>query len=224
VIDRRSSAHSASRTAAILLITLLWLPGQGQAVAADTYMEGIQYREITPPQGTPSGTGVEVIEMFWYGCRTCYSLQPFFQQWKKNRPASVQYTYMPAANFDNMRFLAQAFYTAQSLQIEEKVHIPLFTAIHGQRRDLGNKEALAKFFAEYGVSRDRFEGHFNSPSVAQAVEAAVRYSKLYGIAGAPTIVINGRYRVDPSMIRSTDELLGVISFLVNKELARIDAP
>jgi thiol:disulfide interchange protein DsbA len=85
---------------------------------------------------------------------------------------------------------------------------------------LNNQDKLASFFAEHGVSEKEFRQTFSSSYVAGKVNKARTLGNRYGIAGAPTIVINGKYRVDSSMVVNAQELIAVIDFLVNKEISK----
>jgi len=37
------------------------------------------------------------------------------------------------------------------------------------------------------------------------------------VPGTPCIVVNGKYRIEMSSLRSSDELIDVVKYLVNKE-------
>jgi thiol:disulfide interchange protein DsbA len=177
----------------------------------------VHYQLVTPPSSrTPTGK-VEVIEFLWYGCETCYVIQPHLQRWADRRRDSIDYRRIPAVTNNDMILLARAFYTAEALGISDKVHHALFDAIHKHGRTLKSEQDLAEFFEEQGVERDDFRQAFRSNYVAGMVRKARTLGSRYGIAGAPTIVIDGKYRVDTSMVVSPQELIAVIDYLVNKE-------
>lgn len=56
------------RLAAFLLASFLLAFASATAIAQP--VAGRDYRPINPPQPTESGKKVEVLEFFWYGCRT----------------------------------------------------------------------------------------------------------------------------------------------------------
>ena len=41
-----------------------------QACAADGFQEGVHYQTLSKPVVTSDSSKVEVLELFWYGCRT----------------------------------------------------------------------------------------------------------------------------------------------------------
>ena len=72
-------------------------PVQAQAPAMD-FREGVHYTTIVPaiPTQVPQGK-VEVVEMFWYGCPHCYSLEPTIQRYLQTKPENVVFQQVPAS-------------------------------------------------------------------------------------------------------------------------------
>ena len=204
----------------IYLLVLLTFAISDHAVAApQQFREGEHYQFITPAQTRTPGAKIEVIEFLWYGCQTCFVIQPNLERWASDRKDAIEYQRIPAVTNEGMMILARAFYTAEVLDIIAKIHQPLFEAIHKHRRKLDTEQALAGFFEEQGVSAKVFLQAFRGSDVAGKIRKARTLGSRYGIAGTPTITVNGRYRVDSSMVTSPEELIAVIDFLVNKEAA-----
>ena len=44
----------------------------------------------------------------------------------------------------------------------------------------------------------------------------------YGIHGVPAIVVDGRFYTDPTRVKSPEELVMVVNFLVKQELQRLN--
>ena len=61
--------------------SLLCLPAWG----SDSVDEGIDFEVLAAPQATRSGTRVEVIEFFRYGCPFCDRLEPVLKRWAQER-------------------------------------------------------------------------------------------------------------------------------------------
>lgn len=200
-----------------LLLLLAAVPLQAAPPAA--FQAGVHYQLLDPPQPVQEGGGVEVLELLWYGCRTCFILQPELERWRAAHRQEIHYRRMPAITNEHMILLARAFYAAQALGMQDRIHDALFTAIHRHRRRLDSEAALAEFFAEHGVERSAFLNAFRSNFTARKVRQARIMSKRYGIQGAPSLIIAGRYRVDPSMVHSVDEMMAVLDFLLDKVLS-----
>ncbi|GAB4350911.1 MAG: thiol:disulfide interchange protein DsbA/DsbL [Gammaproteobacteria bacterium] len=173
-----------------------------------------EYEEIIPPQSTSDPEKIEVVELFWYRCPHCYRLLPFMERWEKSKPDNVNYVRVPAILRGDWALHARAYYVAETLGIVEKIHRPLFDAIHAERRNLNSEKALEAFFVEQGVSAEEFRKAWRSFAVETKVRKARVMTQRYGISGTPAVVINGKYRTDgvmtgnfPNMIRVIDELI-----------------
>jgi thiol:disulfide interchange protein DsbA len=200
------------------LLLLLLLPLFAQA---DTYEEGTNYQRIIPAQPTEAPKGkIEVVELFWYGCPHCYRFQPYMERWLKQKPADVVYRRMPAILGDHWALLAKAFYTAEALGIADRIHRPLFDAIHAQKRRMDSEDDIMKFFAEQGVSNDDFRKTFNSFWVDAKVRAAREMSRRYQAQATPSVVINGKYILNPDNSDGNfNTMIKIMDYLIDKERA-----
>jgi thiol:disulfide interchange protein DsbA len=116
--------------------------------------------------------------------------------------------------------MAQAYYTAETLGVGDQMHEPLFEAIHIDRLDIRDERLLAELFAEHAnVSALDFSKAYSAFSVKSRVQQARAKGSAYGITGVPTMVVNGKYRVDGRMAGSNEDMLKVVDFLVAKEKA-----
>ncbi len=176
-----------------------------------------QYESIKPPQPTNTPGKVEVVEMFWYGCPHCFYLEPTMDRWLKDKPDYVSFRRMPAVFRPSWVPHAKAFFAARALGVKDKVHAPLFEAIHVQKRPLDTRAQLAAFFAEQGVNKEDFVQAYDSFAVASQVRRASRMTGLYGINGVPAIIIDGKYRTSGSLAGSQENMIKVINTLVAEE-------
>ncbi|MBD3609616.1 MAG: thiol:disulfide interchange protein DsbA/DsbL [Gammaproteobacteria bacterium] len=192
--------------AAILGIT------SGQAVA-----EAFGYFDIKPAQPTSSGNKIEVVEMFWYGCPHCNQFEPFINSWKKRQQADVAFKRIPAIFNARWELHARAYFTAEVLGVLDKVHTPMFDAIHKQKKTLATQAALAELFARHGVDKSQFNRSFRSFAVNSKVNWAKKLTKSYQIDGVPTMVVAGKYRTSASLAGGHQQVLNVVDDLVKQE-------
>jgi len=184
--------------------------------------EGIEYQLVTPPVRTTSANKIEVVELFWYGCPHCHSFEPKFNAWKKKQADNVEVIRIPAIfpNRPVWELHARAFYTAELLGILDKIHEPLFNAIHQDRKKYGkvlfDKNSLAEFFEKYGVDKTTFNDTMYSFGVQMKVNRAKDLTHRYRIDGVPTLIIDGRYRTHASLTNGQDGMLKVTDFLIKK--------
>lgn len=194
------------------------------AIAAEAFVEGVHYSQIEVPVKTgleaEQPPQVEVLEVFSYMCVHCYSFDPLLSRWEKEKSDGAVFARLPAVFSDDWALLAQAFYTAEILGVAEQMHGPLFEAIHAQPKNLRNEAVMASLFEDAaGVSEEDFRKSFSSFFVRSRVNQARAKSQAYGITGVPTMIVNGKYRVDGRMAGSNQGILDVVNFLVEKELA-----
>lgn len=207
-----------------LIAVALMLGALPAAQAESFYLEGAQYEAIVPPAPADAPAGkVEVVEMFWYGCPHCYRFEPYLSRWLENKPENVSFKRVPAVLNPNWVVHARAYYAAQMLGVEEKIHADMFRAIHEQGRRLDTEEALAAFFAAHGVPEDKFREAFNSFEVHMKLREAARLGRAYQLGGVPAMVVNGKYRVTGSLAGSYPEMLNVVQHLVQQEAGLAEA-
>jgi protein dithiol oxidoreductase (disulfide-forming) len=205
----------------VLAGLLLTVP---HASAAETGFdpEG-KYQLIEPAQPTGSKTKVEVVELFWYACPHCFDFLPHMTKWEATKPDYVEFKRMPAVFRKSWEPHARAYYTAEVLGIVDKIHEPLFRAIHEGKRPIHNKQALSDFFAQYGVDKDVFNKTWNSFAVESMIRRSMVMQQRYGVTGTPTVVINGKYRTSASLAGSHETVIQVINALAAREMEHMSA-
>lgn len=205
------------RFANIFSVLLLGLAVAVAPVMAEDFKEGVNYELVTPPQPTTTGDKVEVLELFWYGCPHCFRFEPFVERWLEKKPANAEFVRLPAIFRAEWEPHARAFYTAQIMGVTEKVHRPLFNAIHQEKRTVDNEEKLRDFYGEQGVNKEEFTKTYNSFAVETRVGRAKMMVGRYGVDGVPSVIVNGKYRVSARTAGGNAEMLKVIDYLVAKE-------
>ncbi len=198
-----------------MLSTLLASTGALQARSID---EGIEYKIVSPVVPTDTGDKIEVVELFWYMCPHCYHAEPEIIAWKKTLPKNVVFKRVPAVFNQDWIFHARVFYTAEALGVLEKIHSPLFNAIHKHNKKINSIAAMAQFFKQVaGTDPVQFDETFNSFGVDALVRRAIDLSKRYQADGVPTFIVNGKYRTDGPMGGGHKGMMEVVQFLVDKE-------
>jgi len=185
----------------------------------EKFTAGEHYIVLERPVPTRDSNKIEVVEMFSYGCPHCYEFDAPVKEWSKQQSGDVDFWVFPAAWNKPMGLYAQAFYTAEELNVAEKIHQPLFATIVIQQKSIRNESDLADFFAQHGVDKKTFTEVFNSTAVKTRTRHAEERVRLYKPVGVPEIIVNGKYRVDRMRAGGLTEMLAVADFLVNKERA-----
>lgn len=203
---------------AVLLLSLpLWACAE-EASSPAAYVEGTHYAVVLPPLAGAAEGKVKVVELFWYGCPHCFQFDPTLDAWLKSKPANVEFERIPAIfNNPSWELHARAYYTADVMGVLEKIHQPLFDAMHVKKQRLNTREALRDFFVAQGVEGGQFDATFDSFAVSGLVRQAAVLTKQYGIDGVPAMAVQGKYRVGGQMAGSYENMMRIVDFLVARE-------
>lgn len=183
---------------------------------AANWEQGVHYQELSEPQPVQTDDGIEVRELFWYGCPHCYSLEPFLENWLKNKPDNAAFVLMPGIFHKQSEFHARAYYTFEALGITDSVHRDFYDEIHQRGNRIYSVDGLATFAGKHGVEAQALRDAFNSFAVDANVRNAKQMFRNYGATGVPTVIVDGRYRVTVSSAGGHEQLLDLINFLVDK--------
>ena len=180
---------------------------------------GSGYTVLPTPQPTGK-SGVEVREFFSYACPHCATFYPRMHDWlQKSAPAEVDMVRTAVVFRDDWAPLAQAYYAAEALGAVDKIHGPLFQAIHVKNQRFSGKEDLIDFFVAQGIDREKAKAAFDSFAVDMKLRQGAQQLRSYRIESTPTVVVAGKYVVSPRSAGSHDQMIQVIDGLVKKELA-----
>ena len=187
------------------------------APPATEWKEGQHYIVLAKP--TPPAAGkVEVTEVFSYACPHCAHFQPYADQLKSRLPAGVTFGYMPVVFNPSWEPLARAYYTAQALGVLDKTHQALFDALHRDHKPLRTIEDLGGFYAGYGIDPKNFVSTAQSFVVEGNLTQGRERAMAYQIESTPTLVINGKYRLDAASAGGQAQAVELALWLVDKEL------
>jgi len=175
-----------------------------------------QYGEINPPQPVETKGKIEVIEFFWYGCPHCYTLEPHIEAWVKTLPPDVEFRRVPAVFSQRWGHDAAIYYTLEALGLVEKLHRPLFDAIHKSNLRTDSEPALSEWLQKQGVDPKKFMDTLKSFGVQSKTRRAVQQTIAYKIDGTPAMAVAGRYTVSAEQGRTQQGMLKAVDTLVAK--------
>lgn len=184
---------------------------------AEEYVQGRHYQILDNPTVTRNPSKIEVVEVFWFGCNHCYTLESYIQPWKKDLPNDVDFWKSHITWNAQAETHARLFYSAKALGIEEKAIPAAFTAIWRERRNLLGNSEVEYFFKGFGIEKERYLSVSNSFGVNNAVKQASNRMRQWAVTGVPTIIVNGKYKVSGTREIGTSKLLEVVDFLIEKE-------
>jgi thiol:disulfide interchange protein DsbA len=218
-----------------LLISAWLVQGPGaSAQAADNWQQGINYFLIEPPQPTAVAPGkVEVTEIFSYACPACAHFYPVVDQLRGSLPPNAELDFVPAGfrPDEDWPMFQRAYYAAQVLGVDKRTHDAMFDAVwktgelaiadprtNRLKVPAPNLQDAAAFYARVaGIKPEAFVSAASSFGVDTKVRQADQIIKSYRVESTPTIVVNGKYRLDVQSAGGTEQLIELVKWLVAKE-------
>ena len=179
---------------------------------------GTDYVEIPGGQPfAPLDGKVEVVEVFAYSCGHCAAFDPLVTAWKRRLPADVRFTMLPAVFYEQDNF-PKAFFAAESVGVIDRVHTPLFNAMHIERslRPNASADDIIAFMGKQGVDAGQLRGTIDSFAVNAKIARTKQFIVRSGIDATPTVVVNGKYKVRG---RSLEDILRITDQLIARERA-----
>jgi protein dithiol oxidoreductase (disulfide-forming) len=218
----------------LLLTAFTFLAVAACAQGATNWTEGKHYFLIRPAQPTSTPGKIEVVEVFSYGCPACNRFTPTADRLKASLPANAEMVLVPASFIpsEDWPMFQRAYYAARELGVADKAHNAMYDAVwksgelavvDPRTQKLKNPapsiEDAAKFYARVaGIKAADFVATANNSfSVDKNMRQADVRIKALGVDSTPTIVVNGKYRLDVSSAGGYDQLIELVQWLVAKE-------
>jgi thiol:disulfide interchange protein DsbA len=160
----------------------------------------------------------EVLEFFSFYCPHCFKFEPLMDILKNDLPASVSIK-KNHVNFLGQSMgpkLTQAYAAAEILKVENQVANIIFNQIHVQGKSIFSEKDIIAIFEQAGVPEKKAQDALESFPANGLASQMRRNTEKYKITGVPTLIVNGKYKVNTGSVRSTDELIDLVLFLSKK--------
>lgn len=159
-----------------------------------------------------------MIEAFWYGCPTCFALEPFLERWIPQLPDDVAFVHVHASGSQNWRGAARAYYVAEYLGVVDRLHRPLYDAVHVDRASLTDIGVLAALFERHaGTSRGAFQDAYTAFAVDRRLRAGDARLRKFMVRGVPTLIVAGKYRTTPRLAGGYPQTIELLEHLIELE-------
>jgi thiol:disulfide interchange protein DsbA len=204
------------------------------AQGATNWQQGVNYFLIDPPQPTSLPPGkVEVTEVFSYACPACFHFYPVVDRLKASLPANAELDFLPAGfrPDEDWPVFQRAYYAALILGLDKRTHDAVFDAVW-KTGEIGIEDPrtsrlkvpppsiqdLAAFYARTtGVKAETFVATANSFGVDTRMRQADQLIRDYRVEGTPTVIVNGKYRLDVQSAGGPDQVIELVKWLVARE-------
>ncbi len=222
------------KAAKAILLSVLAMAPTLALPAAPTWTEGVNYFLVQPPRppALPHGQ-VEVTEVFSYGCPACNAFIPTMHKLQKSLPPNAVLNYLPAAfnPGEDWPMLQLAYFTAQVLGVADRTHDAMYDAVWGTGElaimDASNRslkahlptiEDAARFYNRHaGVPIEKFLSTAKSFAVDMKVRNAENLIVAYKVDSTPTLIVNGKYRLQVQSAGGPEQVIELVNWLVAKE-------
>jgi len=217
-----------------LALSLLLAAAAPLASAQNTWTEGHDYFQIVPALHTSAPPGkVVVTEVFSYGCPHCSEFRPVIKQLKAELPPNAVFEMIPASfnPSEDWPMLQRAYVTAEALGVAEKANDGIFDAVwksgelavvDPQTNRIKSpaptiQDAARVYHKLTGVPVDKFLAVSQSFAVEVKMKADDAFVLHGQVDSTPTIVVNGKYRLNTTSAGGANQVLQLVKYLVQKE-------
>ena len=218
----------------MMTIVLALLAAAPRADADSRWTAGVHYFLINPvqPTGLPAGK-IEVTEVFSYACPGCNRFYPVADQLQSSLPPNAIMDYLPASfrPDEDWPMFQRAYLAARELGIDQRTHHAMFDAVwktgelavfdqatQRVKRPAPTIADAAAFYAKAaGVKAEAFLATAGSFAVDVKVRQADELIRSYGVSETPSIIVNGKYRLNPVSAGGYDETIELVKWLVQQE-------
>jgi protein dithiol oxidoreductase (disulfide-forming) len=194
----------------------------------------VNYFVINPAQPTGLAAGkIEVTEIFSYACPGCNRFNPVVERLQASLPANVVMDYLPASfrPDEDWPVFQRAYFAAKEMGIDKRTHEAMFDAVwksgelavfdpatQRAKRPAPTIADAARFYAQAaGVKSETFIATAMSFAVDVKISQADELIKNYGVSETPSIVVNGKYRLNPVSAGGYDQTIELVKWLVAQE-------
>ena len=216
-----------------LLAVLVYGSALPAGAAPEPWVEGTHYVVLDQAQPSTAPAGkVEVMEVFSYACPFCNKFQPVIHQLERSLPRNAEMAYLPASfnTSEDWPMFQRAFFAAQSLGIAKRTHQAIYDAVwktgelaivdqatNRLKRPLPSLEDAARCYSRLtGVSQQTFLATARSFGVETKMREADAQAMAMQIPGTPCIIVDGKYRIVMESLKSNDDVIRLVDFLVAK--------
>lgn len=202
----------------IFLATLFLITGSIPTAAAERFIEGTHYEIIDAPKSKQP----EVVEYFSFYCTACFRFEAIAADLKSAFPNSFRKSHTsglsPKGNMGAK--MTQAYALALLSEKSDAFNRVVFNTNFVVRKQIDSVAKLTSALEEAGLSSTEINNGFNSFSVQAKARQMEKEALDRDVRGTPTLIINGKYKIDINGFRNSNnlsnDLIAAINMLLKK--------
>ncbi|WP_068544477.1 thiol:disulfide interchange protein DsbA/DsbL [Thalassotalea crassostreae] len=168
----------------------------------------------------------EVREYFSFYCPACLAYEPVMHKIEASLPNGTPFVknhvdFMRAASPEVQFGLTKTIVAAEEFPQKDLIIAAIFNAIQKERKPLATLPELVELVAKTGADAAKFEKLMNSFGVnskaKQMKKSQDLMTKKRVLTGVPTIIVNGKYRVNAKELSRADivnDYVNIVNYLL----------
>lgn len=178
---------------ALKWLALGFMAASFSASAQQQLTEGKQFLRLKNAQAVESGSKIEVLEFFSYGCIHCYHFEEFIGPWSKKVPADVSFKRIPVAFQPAWVNLGKIMYTLEAMGRDD-LTIKVFKSIHDANVRLHEEKVFFEWAASNGLDLAKVKEMWGSFAVNSKMNRAKTLAQNYQVDSTPMVFVDGKFR------------------------------
>lgn len=205
---------------------------------AANFVEGTHYTQVSDkaPSSEPKLT-----EFYSFYCHNCFNMETnYLPDIKANLNKQISFDskhvdFMNSAiGTEVMRSLA----VIQNVENKEAITHAMFTAIQGEaganshdhsapghqhEPQINSRDDIKKVFAQFGIDAAKYDELADSKDTDEKLALWRAQQEQFRVESVPTFIVNDKYAVNLSNIKTLDELIGLVNYLAIEKDAKAPA-
>lgn len=186
-------------------------------VAAQDFKEGVHYDVIAETATAKP----EAIEFYSFYCPACFRYEPIAADLKAAYPDAFRKSHVPIGNDDFAKSLLRATVVAERMKVAEGFSAMYFRRQHVENNPVLKVQDLHDILRAQGVAADQIDKAMNSFMVKVAADRIEKEADKYDVRATPTFIVNGKYRINPQGLGSSQDFGGdmvkLVGYLLDKK-------
>jgi protein dithiol oxidoreductase (disulfide-forming) len=184
--------------------------------AQQQFAEGKDYTRLKNPQAVESGSKIEVIEFFSFGCPHCRDLEEYLGPWIKKVPADVSFKRVPVVFQPAWTNFGKILYTLEAMGRDD-LTIKVFQSIHGANMRLNDEKVFFDWAGSNGLDVAKVKEIWASFTINSKMNRAKTLSSNYQVDSVPMIFVDGKFKLLPGGLKGTHkDAPAALDFLISK--------
>lgn len=175
------------------------------------FKEGVHFEKIN--NDAISGKH-EVTEYFSFNCPACYRFNPIVVDYKKLKSDDISFRQVPVSfGRSSWGYSQKAFILLDLLKASKSIDEKIFHHIQTNHKPFNSDKDIIDFFAQQGFEKSKLEKLLNSFGAKSRMNQINRQIQQAKLSGVPTIIVNGKYRVNLNHAQTSERLKEIIDYL-----------